>query len=65
MTAPPPPDDPYPWYRRYWGYYNRPYGSCGCLYTLLILALLWGLLALLIPGLALWEAAIPTAMALL
>lgn len=65
MTAPPPPDDPYPWYRRYWGYYNQPYGGCGCLYTLLILAPLWWLLALLIPGLAFWEAAIPTAMALL
>lgn len=64
MAAPPPPNDPYPWYRRYWGYYNRPYG-CGCLYTLLVLALLWWLLALLIPGLAFWEAAIPTAMALL
>ncbi len=36
-----PPRGPYPagtpGYRRYWGYYNRPRGGCGCLYTLLIM----------------------------
>lgn len=20
----------YPWYRRYWGYANRPFAGCGC-----------------------------------
>ncbi|MDQ4076830.1 MAG: hypothetical protein M3220_11375 [Chloroflexota bacterium] len=32
---------PGPGYRRYWGRYNRPYTGCGCLYTVLIIALLW------------------------
>ncbi len=39
-------DPSLPRHRRYWGYYNRPYGGCGCLYTILVLALLWILLRL-------------------
>lgn len=50
--TPRPPRDPY--YRRYWGYANRPYGGCGCLYGLLLFFLFWWILALFIPGLALW-----------
>lgn len=36
-----------PWYRRYWGYAGRPYAGCGCLYLLIVVVLIWGLLALL------------------
>lgn len=50
-----PPGGPgYPWYRRYWGYSNRPYGGCGCLWALLVFLLIWWLLAFLIPELAIW-----------
>lgn len=35
MAYTPPPEEQVPagpgGYRRYWGYYNRPYGGCGCL----------------------------------
>jgi hypothetical protein len=52
---PVPPGDPYgPGYRRYWGYYNRPFGGCGCLYSLLVLLLVLWLLSLFFPGLAFW-----------
>lgn len=56
MAVPPqdPVPPPAPWYRRYWGYYNRPYTGCGCLYTLLIVVLLWFILSLFIPPLAFW-----------
>lgn len=48
MAVQPPSRDP--WYRSQWGRYNRPYGGCGCLYTLLILLLVWMLCGLLFPG---------------
>ena len=62
MAVDPDPDpydaDPYdpdpvydPWYRRYWGYYNRPYGGCGCLYTVLLFLILLVLLSLFVPAL--------------
>ena len=57
MVAPGPVPPPDPWHRRYWGYYNRPYGGCGCLYTVLVVLLLWWLLSLLIPSLAIWDTA--------
>ena len=56
--TPVPPTDPYrkphPWYRRYWGNSNRPYGGCGCFYVLLIVLLVWWLVSLLVPEVALW-----------
>ncbi len=42
-----PPADP--WHRRYWRTYNRPYSGCGCLYTLILLLLIWWLLSLWAP----------------
>ncbi len=42
-----PPGPPLgPWHRRYWGYYNRPYSGCGCLWTILIIVIIWWLIAL-------------------
>ena len=26
-----------PWYRRYWGYANRPFAGCGCLGAALVI----------------------------
>lgn len=56
-----PPRDPLapgyagrPWYGRYWGYYNRPRAGCGCLYTLLLILLLYWLFSLLFTPLAFW-----------
>ena len=53
-----PPDYRYPaggpWYRRYWGYYDRPRTGCGCLYTLLVVVLIWALFSLLITPLPFW-----------
>jgi len=46
--AGPPPDYPpnYPGgYRRYWGYYNRPYAGCGCLWTIIIILIIWWIIA--------------------
>ena len=40
-----------PWYRRYWGYYNRPYTGCGCLYTVLLFLILLILFSLFVPAL--------------
>jgi hypothetical protein len=40
--APPPPD---PWHRRYWTYYNRPYPGCGCLWTILVIIIIWWIIA--------------------
>ena len=51
MAVRPPRD---PWHQRYWGYYNRPYGGCGCLYTLVMFVFLWWLLSLFFPGVAIW-----------
>jgi hypothetical protein len=42
-VGPPTPD---PWHRRYWGYYNQPYGGCGCLWTLLLIIIIWWIIAL-------------------
>ncbi len=47
-----PPRDPR--YRRYWGYYNRPVSGCGCLYTLLLIVVVWWLVSLLFPAFAIW-----------
>ena len=44
-----------PWYGRYWGYYNRPYTGCGCLYSLLLIILLWWILAWFFPPLGIWR----------
>ncbi len=59
MAAPPPPVDP--WYRRYWGYYNRPFAGCGCLWTILMVLLIWWLLSLLFAPLAFWRRPPPPA----
>ena len=50
MAVPP----PNPWYRRYYGYYRRPYSGCGCLYSLLVVVLIWFLLSLFIEALAIF-----------
>ncbi|GIV98377.1 MAG: hypothetical protein KatS3mg057_3034 [Herpetosiphonaceae bacterium] len=42
------------WYRRYGRSFIRPRPGCGCLYVLLLLALLYWLLALVFPVLRLW-----------
>lgn len=34
-----------PIHRRYWGYYNRPYSGCGCLWSILLILLVWWLLS--------------------
>lgn len=47
-----PPGDP--WYRRYWGYYNRPNPGCGCLYTLLMFLLIYWVLSLFFNVLVFW-----------
>ena len=55
--AVPPPVGPYaagPWHRRYWGYYDRPRAGCGCLYTLLVVMLIWAVFSLLITPLPFW-----------
>jgi hypothetical protein len=51
-----PPNDPRrdPAYRRYWGYSNRPFAGCGCLYALLLFVLVWWLLSFLFPPFAFW-----------
>ncbi|HRW05470.1 MAG TPA: hypothetical protein P5121_10265 [Caldilineaceae bacterium] len=55
MTVP--PREPYndPWHRRYWGYSNRPYSGCGCLYLILIFLLIWWVVSLFVPGIAIWS----------
>lgn len=47
-----PPEDP--GYRRYWGYTNRPYSGCGCLYFLLLFLLMYWILSLFFVPLAWW-----------
>jgi hypothetical protein len=42
-----PPRDP--WHRRSWGYANRPYAGCGCLYLIGMLVVAWLVLSLLFP----------------
>jgi hypothetical protein len=37
-----PPD---PWHRRYWGYSNRPFPGCGCLFVILVIIFFWWLVA--------------------
>lgn len=44
-----------PAYRRYWGYYNRPYAGCGCFWLLLAILLFWWLLSLLYPAAGVWN----------
>ena len=56
MSSLPPGGRAYPPYRRYWTSYNRPYGGCGCLYTLFLVLLLWWIVSLFIPSLAIWSA---------
>ena len=51
MAVPPTRD---PWYRRYWGAYNRPFPGCGCIVSLVILAAIWFVLSLIFPELAIW-----------
>ncbi len=43
-----------PGYRRYYGYYNRPFGGCGCLYSILLFLLIYWLLSLILTPLAFW-----------
>lgn len=45
MAVGPPPGDP--WHRRYWGYYNRPYPGCGCLWLIVVIVIIWWICALL------------------
>ncbi len=47
-----PPRDP--WYRRYYGYANRPRPGCGCLYSLLLFVLLYWLFSLMFAPLGFW-----------
>lgn len=51
MAVPPPRD---PWYRRYWGYYNRPYNGFGCLWTILLFIIIWFLLSLVFNAMVFW-----------
>ena len=51
MAVPPPRD---PWHRRYSGYYNRPFAGFGCLWTLLLIILVWFLLSFLFRSLVFW-----------
>lgn len=51
MTTIPPGD---PWHRRYWVAYNRPYAGCGCLWTILLILLVWWVLSFLFPPMAVW-----------
>ncbi len=44
-----------PWHRRYWNTYNRPYGGCGCLYSILIILVLWWILSWFWPGAYFWR----------
>ncbi|MDP9369781.1 MAG: hypothetical protein M3Q03_16175 [Chloroflexota bacterium] len=37
-----------------WGYYARPYPAFGCLYTILLIVLIWFLLSLFIDALVFW-----------
>jgi len=46
---------PDPWHRRYWNTYNRPYGGCGCLYTLLLILAIWWILSWFWPGAYFWR----------
>ena len=46
---------PDPWHRRYWNTYNRPYGGCGCLYSILIILVLWWVLSWFWPGAYFWR----------
>ena len=41
-----------PGYRRYWAYYDRPRSGCGCLYTILMIFILYWLFSLFITPLA-------------
>ncbi|MCC6167780.1 MAG: hypothetical protein IT329_11175 [Caldilineaceae bacterium] len=50
------PERPDSWYRRGWVYSNRPYGGCGCLYTLVVVFLILIVLSYFIPSLAFWNA---------
>lgn len=38
-----PPLDP--WHRRYWRYYNRPFPGCGCLFTIIVILIIWWIIA--------------------
>jgi hypothetical protein len=44
-----------PWHRRYWNAYNRPIAGCGCLYTILIILLIWWILSWIWPGAYFWR----------
>jgi hypothetical protein len=44
-----------PWHRRYWGYYNRPYSGCGCLYLILFCLLIWWIVSWWYPGAYFWR----------
>lgn len=43
--AGPPPEYPGGWYRRYYGYYDRPYAGCGCLWAIIIVLIIWWIIA--------------------
>jgi hypothetical protein len=47
MSIGPPGGPPDPWYRGYWGwgYYNRPYSGCSCLWVILVIVIVWWLIA--------------------
>ncbi|MBW3632430.1 MAG: hypothetical protein KY456_05300 [Chloroflexi bacterium] len=51
MAVPPPRD---PWHRRYWGYYNRPFAGAGCLWTILMIILIWWVLSFFFEALFFW-----------
>ncbi|HLH41276.1 MAG TPA: hypothetical protein VKX39_19160 [Bryobacteraceae bacterium] len=40
-----PNDSDLPRHRRIWASYNRPYSGCGCLWTIIIILIIWWILS--------------------
>lgn len=45
MSVNSPGGPPDPWHRRYWGYWDRPYGGCGCLWAIIVIIIIWWIIA--------------------
>jgi hypothetical protein len=56
---PVPPGNQNQWYRRGWGYANRPYRGCGCGYSLLFMLLAYLVCAWLFPGVSVFPIILP------
>jgi hypothetical protein len=50
--------------RHYWRTYNRPFRGCSCLYTLILIVLIWFVGSFFCPSLAFWQASIGPALGL-